>query len=331
MNWRTVSVGLILTAFSIVANGQQYTMKLASATINDIQHEWQKQFKAGVDARSRGRIKVEIYPASQLGAIPRMVEGVALGTIESFITPPGFLVGVEPRFEIFDAGGGFDDAKHAKRVFADETVRRRIFAFGNERGIQPIAIMAHSPNALLSRKPVRSMADLNGLKIRTFSTPMQIEPLKKLGASPVPLPLTEVMPALQNGAIDGLLAASTVYTAFKYYDAAKALTYLPAWDVITTVIVNKNWLASLPADLVRIVMEEAQKAEGIAADWGMADVERSKKIWTDNGGENISFSAAEQKKFLSVLADVNVPLLNAKPRLKTEYETLLAAAKKLRR
>ena len=64
----------------------QTVMKLANATINDVQHEWQKLFAADLQKRIGDKVKTEIYPASQLGAIPRMVDGVLLGTIESFIT-----------------------------------------------------------------------------------------------------------------------------------------------------------------------------------------------------------------------------------------------------
>jgi TRAP-type C4-dicarboxylate transport system substrate-binding protein len=324
------ALGIALLLGSASAAAQQFTMKVAAATINDVQHEWQKQFKAGVDARSGGRIKVELYPASQLGPIPRMVEGTALGTIECFVTATGFLVSLDPRFQVFDAAGLFDDAQQAKRVFTDENVRKRLFAYGQHKSLEPVAIFVHSPYALLSRKPVRRVEDLKALKIRTFSTPMQIEPMKKLGASPVPMPLTEVMPALQNGTIDGLLAASTVYTAFKYYDAAKALTYLPSWDVVSVAVVNRKWLASLPSDLRQTVVEEARKAEGSAADWGMADVERSRKVWVENGGENIVLSAEERKRFLDGVAAATAPVLAGNATVKSEYEALLAAAKQHR-
>src|ERR1041384_1984492 len=78
----------------------QTVMKLANATINDVQHEWQKLFAADLHKRVGDKVKTEIYPASQLGAIPRMVDGVLLGTIESFITPTSFLVPTDPRFQI---------------------------------------------------------------------------------------------------------------------------------------------------------------------------------------------------------------------------------------
>jgi len=69
------------------------TIKLATATLNDAQHEWMKRFAAAIDKTANGRIKSEIYPASQLGAIPRMIEATQLGSIQIWVGPPEFLVG----------------------------------------------------------------------------------------------------------------------------------------------------------------------------------------------------------------------------------------------
>jgi len=76
----TLAVALI-TAVAPVAQAQDktFTMKLSTATINDTQHEWFKRFAALVEKDSGGRIKAEIYPASQLGAIPRQIEGMQFG------------------------------------------------------------------------------------------------------------------------------------------------------------------------------------------------------------------------------------------------------------
>src|SRR6478736_10404978 len=70
-----------------------FVMKMGVATINDTQHEWLRRYVAAVEKASNGRIKGEIYPASQLGPIPRMIEGVQFGSIQSWIGPPEFLVG----------------------------------------------------------------------------------------------------------------------------------------------------------------------------------------------------------------------------------------------
>src|SRR5262245_804691 len=102
----------------------QTVMKLANATINDVQHEWQKLFAADLQKRVGDKVKTEIYPASQLGAIPRMVEGVLLGTIESFITPTAFMVPTDPRFTIYDVPGLFVSPEHVVKVMHDPEIGR---------------------------------------------------------------------------------------------------------------------------------------------------------------------------------------------------------------
>ncbi len=74
------------------AEDKTYVMKLGTATINESQHEWCKRFVAMVEKDSGGRIKGEIYPASQLGAIPRQIEGVQFGAIQGYVGPPEFFL-----------------------------------------------------------------------------------------------------------------------------------------------------------------------------------------------------------------------------------------------
>src|SRR5262249_40474808 len=96
-------------SFTAPAVAQQFTMKLSSPTINDVTHEYFKRLKTGIEQRSGGKIKVEIYPANQLGQIPATVEGVALGTIEAVSVANGFYISLEPRFQVLDAPGLFPD------------------------------------------------------------------------------------------------------------------------------------------------------------------------------------------------------------------------------
>jgi len=73
-------------------------------------------FKKEIEKRTNGRIKVKIFPAAQLGKIPRQIEGIQLGTQEVFHTPPGFFVGINPAFQVVDAPGLFDDLSHMLRT-----------------------------------------------------------------------------------------------------------------------------------------------------------------------------------------------------------------------
>ena len=187
----------------------QTVMKLANATINDVQHEWQKMFAAALQKRVGDKVKVEIYPASQLGAIPRMVDGVLLGTIESFITPTSFLVPTDPRFQIYDVPGLFVSPEHVHAVIHDPAYRDHMETMFVNRGLRIIGAIYNSPTVVLTKKPAPTLEGLKGLKIRTFASPLQMEPMKAVGAIPVPLALTEVIPQLQSGGSADPLARSS--------------------------------------------------------------------------------------------------------------------------
>jgi C4-dicarboxylate-binding protein DctP len=322
---------LALAAFAAAAPAQQLTMKLSTPTINDASHEWMKVFKAGVESRSAGRIKVEIYPANQLGPIPRTVEGVALGTIEMTVPAVGFLIGLEPRFQVFDAPGLFDGVEHAQRVFTDPEVRKRLATFGAGKGVEPLFTFANGPLMLLSHKPVRSVADLKGQKIRVpGGAPLHLEPFRALGASPVSMPLGEVMPAMQNRAIDGFTAGFIVFVAFKYYDVSKGLTQLPGSFLIASALVNRNFFKSL-GDLEPMVREEARKAEELFAAGAVADVGRIRGVWEKNGGETIVLAPAEAKRYLDQATSALPAVLAADRQLREDYDALVAAANRHRR
>jgi TRAP-type transport system periplasmic protein len=315
------------TALPSIGRAQQsFTMKFASATINDIQHEYQKRFKERIETKSEGRIKVEIYPASQLGPIPSMVDGVTLGTIEAFTTATSFLSQIDPRFNVFDVPGLFGDQDKTRRMLLDAELRKRAFAFGAARGIQSVALFMHSPNALLAKRPIRTVDDLKGLKIRTLGSPLQVEPMRRLGAIPVPMALSEVMPALQTGAIDGLIAGSTVFSAFRYYDVAKPLTIIPTWPLIITVAMNRRWLDRLPPELRAMVLAEAEAAEGDANTFGRKDIDDAAQRWMQNGGEIIAASPELIRDLQERFTAATAPLIEASAPLKAEVEFVRAVA-----
>jgi TRAP-type C4-dicarboxylate transport system substrate-binding protein len=312
------------------ANAQQFTMKLSSPTVNDAPHEWMKAFKAGVEQRSGGHIKVEIYPASQLGQIPATVEGVAMGTIEMALPAVGFLIGMEPRFQVFDAAGLFDSVEHGQKVLADPAVRARLATLGEPKGVEALVIALNGPLMLASHKPIRAVADFKGQKIRVpGAAPLHIEPFKKLGALPISIPLGEVLPAMQNKTIDGSISSFNVLTGFKYYDVTKTATYLPNSFLVIGGIVNRNFMKSLGPELAAIVREEARKAETVFSTYGVADVERTRELWIKNGGETITFSPAEAASYLKDVMSVIPAVLATNAQMKEDYDTMMAAAKKL--
>ncbi|MCL4798638.1 MAG: TRAP transporter substrate-binding protein [Burkholderiales bacterium] len=330
-NLARLAAALALGALAAGAQAQQFTMKLSTPTNNDVTVEWMKAFKAGVEARAGGRIKVEIYPASQLGPIPRTVEGVALGTIELTAPAVGFMIGLEPRFQVFDAPGLFDSVAHAQKVLTDPEIKRRLATFGEAKGVEPLFTFVNGPLMLLSHKPIRSLADFKGQKIRVpGAAPLQVEPFKQLGASPVSMPLGEVLPAMQNRAIDGLIAGFVIYVAFKYYDVAKGLTQLPGSFLVAAGLVNRKFMKSLGPELEAIVRDEARKAEDLFATRGVEDLKRIQGAWEKNGGETITLAPAQAARYIEQTTSVLPPILAKDLQLKADYDALVAAARKHR-
>ena len=103
--------------FGASAEEKTYVMKITTPTINDAPHQLAKNYGAAVEKASGGRIKAEVYPASQLGPIPRQIEGVQFGAIQCAVIPPEFFVGIDERFEVMAAPGlvNFDRARTARR------------------------------------------------------------------------------------------------------------------------------------------------------------------------------------------------------------------------
>lgn len=280
----------------------QTTMKLASATINDVQHEWQKEFQKEVEARVGDELKVEIYPASQLGAIPRMSEGVLLGTIEAFTTPTSFVTNVDPRFQAFDVPGLFKDADEVDAVIHDKDFRDYMETLFLDKGIRIIGAIYNSPTQMLTREPVTSIDGMKGLKIRTFASPLQMKPMEAVGVTPTPLALSEVIPQLQAGGIDGMLAGIPILTAFKFYDTAKHVTNIDMNQIVSVTLVNEAWFQSQSDEVKTAIIEAGRAAEKTVFPWGVTNVEKAQQAWLDNGGEVHMLPEDQQSKLHEIFA-----------------------------
>src|ERR1700730_2457078 len=149
------------------ANAKHYTMKLSLWTANDVTQEYFKRMKAGIEQRAGGKIKVDIYPANQLGQLPAVVEGVALGTIEAAASANGFWIRLEARFQVLDAPGLFDSVSHGFKMLNDADIRARMATWGADKGVELLAPSLYSPLMLLSHKAIRAVTDFQGQKIRT--------------------------------------------------------------------------------------------------------------------------------------------------------------------
>jgi TRAP-type C4-dicarboxylate transport system substrate-binding protein len=309
------------------AEDKTYVMKLGTATINESQHEWCKRFVAMVENDSGGRIKGEIYPASQLGAIPRQIEAVQFGAIQGYVGPPEFLAGIDERYAVLSAPGLVTDIAHEVRVANDPELQKLMFGLGAEKGIHGAALFISQPSLIVARAPIRRLADFAGKKFRVLAADMQQEMIKSLGASPVAMTLGDVLPAIQQGAIDGSVLAMTVITTMHYWDAAKYVTEIDQPFIFSMAFLSKKWVDALPADLQAIVDADAAKAAVEVNPWEVEFYNQARHTWAEHG-ELIRLPENEQAEMIKSVTAIGAAVAKRKLSLEPAYEVFAAVAKR---
>jgi TRAP-type C4-dicarboxylate transport system substrate-binding protein len=312
------------------AQDKTYVMKITLPTLNDPSYAFAKAYAAALEKDSGGRIKPEIYPASQLGAIPRQIEGTQFGSIQCALIPPEFFVGVDERFEVMAAPGLVDSMDHGQRLASDPAVLKLMLGLGADKGLHGIAMFMNAPSSVISKSPIRHLADFKGKKIRVLASPFQTQAIGRLGATPVAMTLGDVVPAMQQGAIDGAVGGIVVWTPMHFQDAAKYVTETGQPAIYVIVEVSKTWYDSLPADLQKIVDRDAAAEQPAIYPVAGDIIAKARKGWTDVGGELISLPADEQADLMKTFADVGADVSKTKPLLAEAYKIVTDAAQRTR-
>jgi TRAP-type C4-dicarboxylate transport system substrate-binding protein len=312
------------------AQAQQatYPMKISTPTIHDIPNVWLDGYATMLEKDSGGRIQPKIYPASQLGAIPRQIEGTQFGSIQCVQIPPEFMVGLDPRFQVLAAPGLVDSDAEGQRVAADPAVRRLMLGLGANKGLHGVSVWYATPNVLISRTPLRELADFKGKKVRVFASPFQTVAFERLNMTPVALTLGDVLPALQVGTIDGAITGIGPIVKFHMIDAAKYVTEINQPGIFLIEEVNKKWYESLPKDLQQIVDSDAAKEDAAIAPITAKMENEYLQEWRSAGGTLIKLPPAEHAEMMKTLASVGADVSSKNPTLAAAYQTVTEAAKR---
>ena len=319
-----------VTLSATTATAQTYKMKLAIAVANDPLHEFIREYKKAVEAKSGGRIKAELYPSAQLGNIKRMIEGTQLGTIEMVGTPPGFLKGLDPRFQAIEVPGLFDNPKHAHDTITDPDFRTPFLNIGTKKGVKGVSFWMYGPTSYATLQPIRKLDDFKGRKFRVLATKVETEVMKKLGAAGVPMPFSEVLPALQRKLLDGVRSNIVVMGATKFFTVAKNITVVNDTYIPCVGFVSTTFLKKLPADLRKAVEDAGRDVEGHMFDFSVAEHKKAEDLWRKNGAEVIYLPKKDRDEFVRRVNVVGDELLGTNATVKPLYDILKKTAAKHR-
>lgn len=319
---------IVLGALSAPASAADFTMKIGLGTMNDIQHQWANWYKEAIEARSKGRIEVRIFPRNQLGTIASQIEGVQLGTVEAFVAPTDFFSGVDPRFGTFSIPVLFKDPTHAEKILLDPAVNREALALGADKGIQVVSVFTYAFAHYFGKQPLRRLDDFKGKKLRVNATAAERAKMRQFGATAVPMDLAEVIPGLQQGVIDGTMSATAVYVNLKFNDIAKVITQVNDTMIISSGAVSRAWLNKLPSDLRQAVIEEGNKLQPRVMTHSRVLDDTMRKRWTEAGGEFVSLPPDEHARARQLLVGVGEEVTKDNAAVSAFYKRMHSTAQK---
>lgn len=215
------------------------------------------KFKELVEERSGGRVSVEVFPAGQLGSSRDMIEGLQMGTLECAFAVTAVMTNFVPEFNVLDAPFIFRDYEHAYRV-VDGSIGKELDALWlKKQNCRIMGYMDVGYRHIYSSKPVRSIDDIKGLKIRTMQSKLNMAVFNKLGGIATPMAGNEVFTALQQKTIDAAENAVQYVYHQKLYEVTPYITYTGHFYNFCAIMIAEEYYQSLPKDIQEIIMSSA--------------------------------------------------------------------------
>ncbi len=229
-----------------------------TTNVDEPYHQGLLEMARIVREETDGRVDIQIYPSMQLGGEKAMLEGLLLGAIDIVVTANGPVTNFVPGMGVLDLPFLFESREHMYSVL-DGEVGDEFAARLEERGFRLLAFYeAGVRHIMTSERPVHSIEDLEGLKMRTMQVPAHIASFNAFGANAVAVDYSELYGGLQTGLVDGAEAANTNYSNKKFYEVAPHWAQL-GWVMLTAdVLMSSKRFESLPPD-VQAALETAAR------------------------------------------------------------------------
>ena len=258
-----------------------------------------------IETRTGGRVKITVYPGGTLTKPAQAYEGVISGISDIAMSCPAYTRGRFPLLEALDLPVGYPDGKTASRV-VDAMVRK--YKPKELSQVKTMYFHAHGPGILATRKPVASLADLKGMKIR--ATGLSAKLVEALGGIPVAMSQPETYEALQKGVVEGTFCPMETLKGWKQGEVIHSVTDTSIVGYTTSmyVVMNKEKWAALPGD-IQAIFEEVNLA------W----VAKHGQAWDDADKAGAAFIKTLGRPILQLPAEEQALWLAGADKVLSEY------------
>jgi tripartite ATP-independent transporter DctP family solute receptor len=269
-------------------------------------HNFAMTFAEEVKKGTDGKVEIDIFPGAQLGSESAMTDGVRIGTLDFVISTTGNSSSLLPRMGIMGMPFMYESGEHALAVAKNGDLLKYYQDIVHEAGvgIELLAFAASGPRHVYSTVPIKSIGDIKGLKIRTQTSPIEVEVWRALGAIPTSMPFSEIYTALQTGLVKAAENCPTSYVINKHSEVAPYYVKTENSWMMHPILVSEMTLNKVDVktrqvfyDAAKVAAQTIYDAQKISDDKNLEDGIKAGVKWTDT---------IDRKPFM----DIVIPIQN---------------------
>lgn len=258
---------------------EHVTLRFGYASTTDSLRSAFMDFGRRIEEKTDGQIKVIHFPNSQLGGERELVELTQTGAIDITKVSGGLMESFSSLYGVFSTPYLFDDEKHFYAVMDNPAIMGPVYSSTTPIGILALTYYDSGQRSFYTKnKPIRTLADIKGLKIRVMQSQTAIRMVSLLGGSPVAMSNNETYAAIQQGIIDGAESNEMALTIPRHGEVAKAYSYDMHTRIPDILIMNVKVLDSLTPEHRQAVIDAAKESTELQKALWREEVEQAKTL-----------------------------------------------------
>jgi len=280
------------------------------------------EFARLVKDKTNGRIEVAVYPQSQLGGEVQMTQAVRTGTQDLAIIAQAVVENTVKEWQIFDVPYLFDSVDQANRILQGPVGITFMNMLPQHDLVGLAWFSCLERNVFTATKPVRTLNDLKGLKIRVLQSPGYVSAFRALGANPTPLAYSELYLAVQQGVVDGGDTPPDQFVKDKFLEVAKNYSLTRINDQAIVFLMSKAVMDKLPKDDQNAILDAAKQAAQYDIKLYKDDTDKALKEIEQKG---VHIIHVDTKPWIEATNAIRADLISKIPSGEPLYREIVAA------
>ena len=292
-------VGMAMGAFASAASALELKMNGLHAPSHpaSMAHEF---FGARVAELTGGKITVDVHHARGLGDAVESVQMIRNGTVAFFDVSAANLSQVDKRLDMFTLPYLFKNKAHYWNYLTSDRAKAFVKPL-EKKGIKVLGYIDSGARSFFTQKPVRTVADVKGQKIRVMGSPVAVATIAAMGGTGVPVAWGELYNALQTGVVDGAENNHPSVLSMKFYEVSKYYTLDEHARIPDILIMSKKTFDALPVDQQKAVEQAGKEAEAfMRGAWTVSEVTALKAL----KAKFVEIIEVDKKPFIDAVADL---------------------------